>query len=115
MLGTVKDVRLWLPPLRGAFGIPDRPCAPCLLDGVGAESAPTFDQTPPAGRTESGLTGGCRGNSRETRKNPALCGLQGFIGIDDISTVRFQPTILTADPHAGLAAAKQAAVLLASA
>ncbi len=57
MLGTVKDVSLRLPPLHGAFGIPDRPCAPCMLDRVGAESAPTFDQTPPAGRTESGLTG----------------------------------------------------------
>jgi hypothetical protein len=75
VLGTVKDVRLRLPPLRGAFGIPDRPCAPCLLDSVGAESAPTFDQTPPAGRTESGLTGGWWGNSRETR------GKSGAVGI----------------------------------
>ena len=28
VLGTVKDGRLWLSPLRGASGILDRPCAP---------------------------------------------------------------------------------------
>ncbi len=32
-----------------------------------------------------------------------------FIGITEISTVRFQPTLLTADPAAGLAAAQAAA------
>ena len=38
-----------------------------------------------------------------------------FIGIEDIKTIRFQPNIVTADAEAGLAAAKKAAVLEASA
>ncbi len=32
-----------------------------------------------------------------------------FIGIDEVESVRFQPNILTADPAAGLAAAREAA------
>ena len=34
-----------------------------------------------------------------------------FIGISEIATVRYQPTLLTNDPAAGLAAAREAAVL----
>ena len=33
----------------------------------------------------------------------------GFIGITDMTTIRFQPSLLTADPAAGLAAAKKEA------
>jgi FMN-dependent NADH-azoreductase len=33
-----------------------------------------------------------------------------FIGITDISTIRYQPNLLTADPAGGLAAAREAAV-----
>lgn len=36
-----------------------------------------------------------------------------FIGITDITTIRFQPSLLTADPAAGLAAAQHAAVAAA--
>jgi len=43
VLGTVKDGRLRLPPLRGAFGILDRSCAPCPADAVGTEGVPTLD------------------------------------------------------------------------
>ncbi len=62
MLGTVKDGRLRLPPLRGAYGILDRPCAPLPPESVGTGSVPTPDQ-PPAGRTGSGLTGGAVGTA----------------------------------------------------
>lgn len=41
MLGTVKDGRLRLPPLRGASGILDRPCAPLPPEGVGTGSVPS--------------------------------------------------------------------------
>jgi FMN-dependent NADH-azoreductase len=37
-----------------------------------------------------------------------------FIGIDQVENVRFQPNILTADPAAGLAAAKEAARIAGS-
>jgi hypothetical protein len=57
MLGTVKDSRLRLLQLRSAFSILDDPCAPLQPEGVGTGSVPAIDQ-PPAGRTESGLTGG---------------------------------------------------------
>ena len=42
MLETIKDGRLQLPPLRGAFGILDRPCAPCPAKGVGTEGVPPY-------------------------------------------------------------------------
>jgi hypothetical protein len=70
VLGTVKDGRLRLPPLRGAFGIVDRPCAPLPPEGVGTGSVPTIDR-PPAGRTGSGLTGGVTGTSRFTLQHGA--------------------------------------------
>jgi len=54
VLGAVKDARLRLPPLRGAFGIFDRPCAPLPPEDVGTGSVPTIDQ-PPACRTGSEL------------------------------------------------------------
>lgn len=37
----------------------------------------------------------------------------GFIGITDMTTIRFQPSLLTADPAAGLAAAKKEAETVA--
>jgi len=44
MLGAVKDGRLRATPLRNAFGILDRPCAPCPPESVGTESVPTIDR-----------------------------------------------------------------------
>ena len=43
VLGTVKDGRLRLPPLRGAFGILDRPCASVAAGGRRDGKRPTFD------------------------------------------------------------------------
>jgi hypothetical protein len=43
VLGTVKDGHLRLPPLRGAYGILDRPCAPLPSEGVGTGSVPNND------------------------------------------------------------------------
>ncbi|SPF79770.1 FMN-dependent NADH-azoreductase [Pseudoprimorskyibacter insulae] len=37
----------------------------------------------------------------------------GFIGVQNVDTLRFQPTVLTADPAAGYAAARQKASVLA--
>lgn len=41
VLRAVKDARLRLPPLRGGYAIPDRPCAPQPREGVGTKDAPT--------------------------------------------------------------------------
>jgi len=42
VLEAVKDSRVRLPPLRGVFGILDRSCEPCPLDGVGTEGVPRY-------------------------------------------------------------------------
>ena len=54
VLGAVKDGRLRLPPLRGAFGILDRPCAPCPAKAVGTKGVPTIDHA--SGGSNKGLS-----------------------------------------------------------
>jgi len=53
VLETVKDGRLRLPPLRGAFGILDSPCAPLPPEGVGTGSVPSH--RPASGRSNRKL------------------------------------------------------------
>ena len=73
MLGTVKDVRLRLPPLAVPFGIPDRPCAPHLLDSVGVESAPDFRPDASGGvEQKAAYQDRSCGSGQTTRENLAL-------------------------------------------
>ena len=49
---STQDGRLRRPPLRGAFGILDRSCAPRLPAVVGTKGVPSVSTAPPAGRTK---------------------------------------------------------------
>ena len=76
MLGAFKDGRLRRPPLRGAFGILDRPCAPCRSGAVGTKGVPTIRPRPPAGRTK-GLEKGSRKGPLVTHRTRANLAVQG--------------------------------------